>query len=407
MPADRQSPEAVIEFNPLAAEMTVDPYPHYRRLRETAPVYFSPMGFWILTGHGDVTAFFSNRTLEHRYSITQTARCGPGVVDEAYYELFQHMVFILDGPTHTRIRRLLSSTFTPRRVMALRNRTVDIADKLIREFAASGRAELVADFARPFPIEVIGELMGVPEADRQRVGTLSESLNPALEFLPMSGETLAAVNSAVGELDSYFTYLITAKRAEPADDLLSALVHSSNVDGAMSPIELVANAILMYLAGHETTAGAVSLAVLALHRNPDQLGLLKATPALRGGAVEELLRYDSPGQATARIATEPISLSGTDIKAGDMLVAYIAAANRDPAVFAEPDRLDIARSIERQSSFGGGAHLCLGHALARQELEVALERLLLHLPDMRLDTLDPPFRPTALMRGVASLGASW
>jgi cytochrome P450 len=185
------------------------------------------------------------------------------------------------------------------------------------------------------------------------------------------------------------------------------MVHAADEDDLLTEDELVANAILMYIAGHETTAGATGLAVLALHRNPDQLDLLQAEPALLPGAVEELLRYDAAGQATARITTEPVSFGGVEIPAGTGIVGYIGAANRDPEAYPDPDRLDLRRPVEQLVSFGGGAHYCIGHALARQELEVALATLLRRCPKLTLETLDPPFRPTALMRGVASLPVRW
>jgi hypothetical protein len=187
------------------------------------------------------------------------------------------------------------------------------------------------------------------------------------------------------------------------------MVHAEEEGTCLSDVELIANAILLYLADHETTAGGTGLAVLALHRNPEQLALLQTELAqLLPNAVRELLRYDTPGQATARVSTEPVSFSGVEIPAGQGIVAWIGAANRDPQAFPDPDRLDLRRSFERDHvSLGGGAHYCLGHALARQELEVALETLLRRCPKLTVETLDPPFRETSLMRGVVSLPVHW
>lgn len=395
-------------FNPLAPEMAVDPYPAYHELRRRDPVHQSPLGFWFLSRHTDVAAFFADRRLEHRYVQTQTMRLGEGVADQPYFQMFSHMVFILDNPDHRRIRGLFTSTFTPRRVAAMRERVQAIADELIDRREADRDMDLVADFAYPLPVRVIGDLLGVPEDDQARIGDWVHALNPVLEFLPMGEDVLARANDATGSLAEYFGDLAAKRRSDPHDDLFSAMVHAEEGGEHLSEGELIANAILLYLAGHETTAGGTGLAVLALHRHADQLALLRSDPALLPQAVRELLRFDTPGQATARVSTEPVSFSGVEIPAGQGIVAWIGAANRDPDAFPDPDRLDLRRHFEADHvSFGGGAHYCLGHALARQELEVALGTLLRRCPDLTLETLDPPFRETSLMRGVVRLPVHW
>ncbi|MGH9037158.1 MAG: cytochrome P450, partial [Acidimicrobiia bacterium] len=262
--------------------------------------------------------------------------------------------------------------------------------------------------AYQLPVRVIGELLGVPPADQDRIAGWVHALNPVLEFLPMSDEVLARANEATGALAEYFGDLAAKRRNDPHDDLFSAMVHAEEEGERLSEDELIANAILLYLAGHETTAGGTGLAVLALHRNPDQLARLRSDPGLIAHAARELIRYDTPGQATARVSTEPITFGDVEIPAGQGIVAWIGAANRDPEAFPEPDRLDLHRSFDRDHlSLGGGAHYCLGHALARQELEVALATLLRRCPDLTLETLDPPFRETSLMRGVLTLPVTW
>lgn len=395
-------------FNPLAPEMAVDPYPQYHELRRRDPVHLWPLGFWFLTRHADTAAFFADRTLEHRYVRSQIQRLGENVVDEPYFEMFSHMVFILDNPDHRRIRQLFTATFTPRRVAEMHKRVEAIADDLIDAKAAAREMDLVADYAYQLPVRVIGELLGIPDEDHARIAEWVHALNPVLEFLPMSDEVLAKANEATGVLAEYFTDLAAKRRSDPHDDLFSAMVHAEEEGERLSEIELVANAILLYLAGHETTAGGTGLAVLALHRNPDQLALLESDPDLMADAVRELLRYDAPGQATARVTTVPTTFSGVEIPEGQVVVAWIGAANRDPDVFPDPDRLDLRRPVERDlMTFGGGAHYCLGHSLARQELEVALSTLLRRCPGLRLETLDPPFRETSLMRGVVRLPVTW
>lgn len=396
-------------FDPLAPEMCIDPYPHYAALRERDPVHRSALGLWILTRHADVAAFFTDKRLEHRYDASQAARVGADVAKQPYFGVFRRMVFVLDDPDHRRLRRLMSATFTPRRVQALRGRVEEIANRLLDPFAGTRQMDLVADFAKPFPTRVIGELLGVPEADQIRIGELADALNPVLEFLPMAPEVLGRANEAVLELAEYFRALAATKRAAPGDDLYSAMVEATDRDddSGLDEDELIANVINLYVAGHETTAGATGLAVLALHRNPDQLAALKANSTLLPSAIVELLRYDSPGQATARVAIEDIQFGDTILPAGDGVVAYIGAANRDPTAYPNPDVLDVRRQVENLTTFGGGAHFCIGHALARQELVVALGSLLRRCPDLRLATLDPPFRPTPLMRGLEELRVSW
>ncbi len=340
-------------FNPLAPEMAVDPYPQYHELRRRDPVHLWPLGFWFLTRHADVVAFFADRTLEHRYVRTQTQRLGERVLAEPYFELFSHMVFVLDNPDHRR-------------------------------------------------------LLGIPDEDHTRIAEWVHALNPVLEFLPMSDDVLAKANEATGVLAEYFNDLAVKRRSDPHDDLFSAMVHAEEEGERLSEIELVANAILLYLAGHETSAGGTGLAVLALHRNPDQLALLQSDPDLVSNAVRELLRYDTPGQATARVTTVPTTFGGVEIPEAQVVVAWIGAANRDPEAFPDPDRLDLRRPVDRDlMSFGGGAHYCIGHALARHELEVALATLLRRCPELCLETLDPPFRETSLMRGVLALPVTW
>lgn len=328
------------------------------------------------------------------------------MVDEPYFALFRRMVFILDNPDHRRIRQLFTGIFSLKRVTGLRAQVEDIANQLLDPFSDVRRMDLIADFAKPLPTRVIGELLGVPEADQIRIGDLAGALNPLLEFLPMSPGVLVVANNAVIKLAQYFRDLAATKRAQPGDDLYTAIVHTA--DGAgLDGDELIANAIIMYIGGHETTAGAIGLAVLALHRNPEQLAMLKADPNLRSGAVDELLRYDAPGQATGRVPMEPVTFGDTTIPPGNGVVAYIRAANRDPAAYANPDALDIRCIVESPTSFGGGAHYCIGHSLARRELEVALGTLLRRRPDMQFATLDPRFRPTPLMRDVAELQVAW
>lgn len=394
-------------FDMFAPEMCVDPYPHYRRMREHDPVHRSALGFAMLFRFDDVMTFFTDRSLEHQYALTQQLRGGPESLEQPYYEVFRRMVFVMDNPGHRRVRLLFAKSFTPKQVTRMHDQVRAVAHALIDRVEGQGGMDFVADFATPFPIRVIGELLGVPAADQDRVGLLSRDLNPVLQFLPMSPQVQDRANASVVELVDYFRELTAHKRCNPADDLLTQMIAAMDEHERLDVDELVSNAILLYLAGHETSSGGAGLALLALHRHPGQLRLLRDDPALIPGAVEELLRYDPPGQATARVTTAPISFGEIEIPAGQGVVAWIGAANRDPARYREPDTLDLRRVGESSATFGGGAHYCVGNSLARQELAVVLELLCGRLRTLELLTSDPPFRNTSLMRGLSAAPVSW
>ena len=399
--------DLVASFNPLDPSMAVDPYPSYRALREHDPVHRSVLGAVVITRHADVTKMLrENDTFQHQYVAQQLVRSGPQVESEPYFDYFRRMIFVLDNPDHRRIRKLLASAFTPARIAALRPTVERIAMELIDRHESARSMELVHDFCLPLPMRVIGSLLGIPDVDHERIGRFATALNPVLQFLPMSPDVLAAANDAVGELAEYFAALATTRRAEPTADLFSALVHATENGESLTHDELIANAILLYIAGHETTAGGTGLAVLALHRNPDQLARLREHPESLSNAAEELFRYDTPGQGTARVVMADTSLGGERIAAGSLVLGYLGSANRDPSVFDNPDRLDITRESSRvTSTWGGGAHLCIGRALGLQELEVSLAVLNLRCPNLTIDS--HTFRPTPLMRGLDSLDMRW
>jgi cytochrome P450 len=394
-------------FDMFAPEMCVDPYPEYARLRAVDPVHESDLGYIMLFRHADVARFFADRSLEHQYSLTQQLRGGPEALDQPYYDLFRRMVFVLDNPDHRRVRLLFANSFTPAQTRGLADRMRTVAAGLVDAVEPDGGMDFVRDFAEPFPIRVIGDLLGVPVADQLWIGRLAQRLNPVLQFLPMTDTEQEQANQAVVELASAFRALAEDKRRHPADDLLTRMVAALDEHERLDMQELVANAILLYLAGFETSSGSTGLSLLSLHRQPDQLDLLRQDRSLIRAAVEELLRFDAPGQATARVTTEPVKFGAVEVDTGYGVVAWIGAANRDPDAYPAPDRLDLRRQQTDLLTFGGGAHFCIGHALARQELAITLDVILDRLPSHRLATLDPPFRPTSLMRGLTSLPVTW
>jgi cytochrome P450 len=376
-------------FDPFAPGFTDDPYPHYAAVRDTAPVYQHPFGFWLLTRYEDVAWLLrAGMSVEDRNvadsPMTQYR-------DEIFGRTGAEPPSALsmldrDPPDHTRLRRLVSKAFTPRAIEALRPRITELVDGMLDELAGAGRADLVEALAFPLPFTVIAEMLGTPPGDHERIRELSGTVVRSLE--PVADpELAAAIVAADAELRQIGAEMIAWKRQHPAQDLLTALINAEDGGDVLDDDELVAQTLLLYLAGHETTVNLISGGTLALLRNPGQLGLLRRDPALVPNAVEELLRYDSPVQASRRITLEPVTVRGTAIPAGAFVMASLGAANRDPEYWG-PDaaELRLSRENARQHvSFGAGPHHCLGASLARLEACITFERLVTRFPGLALD----------------------
>jgi len=290
-----------------------------------------------------------------------------------------------DPPEHTRLRRVVSQAFAPRRIEALRPRVASIVDQLIDKMAPHGEADLMHDFAIPLPMTVICELLGVPPADHGRVLDWTQVIRTSGSTSRPPAQERAAVQEAQLRLHQYLTGLVRAKRDDPADDIIAALIKAVDEDGTLSEAELVTTTFLLLFAGHQTTADFLGNAVLALLTHPEQMELLRATPRLLPAAIEELLRFDGPlPVASPRIATEDVDYQGVRVPRGAIVGVAINAANHDPAHFADPDRLDLRRVRGPHLGFGHGVHYCLGVSLARMEAELALGALLRRLPGLRL-----------------------
>ncbi len=398
-------------FNPLDPQLAIDPYSAYALLREETPVHKTALGAYVLTKYDDVARLLTDsETFQHQYVVQQKVRSGDDVEREPYFDYFRRMIFVSDDPEHRRLRMLVSKAFTVRRVDELRPKAERIAADLMSQKSSDRRMDFVRDFAFPFPLKVIGTVLGIPDEDHQKIGAYATALNPVLEFLPMSPDVLSRANHAIEFLADYFIDLAEKRRKQATDDLFSDLVHTAEDGDTLSNKELIANAILLYVAGHETTAGGTGLALNSLHQNPSQFRLLRERPELASSAVLELLRYDTPGQGTARVATKHTEFSGIEIPAGSVVLGYIGAANRDPNAFPEPDKLNLERDfakLPRPLTFGGGAHMCIGRLLALQEFEVILTLLATEYPDLRVEAEEVEFRPTPLMRGVDRLPICW
>jgi cytochrome P450 len=382
-------------------EFQDDPYPWYALLREAEPVQETPFGVWLLTRHADVTAVVRDPRLSNdpaRSPLAENpARSGRGELDEG-------VMLFLDPPDHTRLRGLVSKAFTPRTVERLRARVQQLVDALLDRAADRGRMDVVDDLAYPLPIAVICELLGVPPGDHVTFQGWSRQLAASLDPAPLkTPERAAEVGAAAREFDAYFSDLIAHRRRSPGDDLLSRLIAAEQDGDRLSERELLNTGMFLLVAGHETTVNLVGNGTLALLRHPDQLARLRADPSLDRRAVDELLRYDSPVQITQRFTVDDYEIGGSTVPPGQGLVPLLGAANRDPAVFPEPDRLDLAREgANRHVAFGGGHHFCLGAALARLEGEIAIGTLVRRFPG--LDLAGPPTRrPAFTLRGLEHL----
>lgn len=378
-------------FDPFAPGLRDDPYPTYRRLRDEAPVHYSErIQSWVLTRHRDVEALFTNP----RFSADRTkARKYRGTAGPSPASLQ------VDPPEHTRIRRLVTKAFTPRALRQLHPRTAEITDSLLDAAEERDEIDLIADVAYPLPLTVLTELLGVPRGDHDLFRRFALAMAEGVDH------AYADRRSEIGaEVWTYLERVAAERRREPADDLISHLVAVSETDGdRLGDDEVVGVAVTLLFAGHETTVNLIGNGMLALLRNPEELERLRRDPGLAPSAIEELLRYESPAQIISRTVDEDLELDGHRLREGDAVVALLGAANRDPDVFVDPDRLDIGRSPNPHVAFGQGIHFCLGAPLTRMEAEIAFPALLERFPHLRLVTDHPGWRDTAVLRGLRTL----
>lgn len=390
---------------PFSLPSGLEPPPEYARLREEQPVLrvTLPSGdtAWIATRYEDVRAVYT----DPRFSRAAAARPGaprlmPGV------EASPDSIVSKDPPDHTRLRRLAAHAFTPRRIEALRPRVQAITDALLDAMEAAGPpADLVGGLAGPLAITVICELLGIPQGDRARFQAWSRTL---FSTAPRAMEEVAA---ARGEMLGYLAALVQERRAAPTDDLLGVLIAARDQEDRLTESELISFAAGLLVAGYETTANRLANSVLTLLRHPDQLALLRREPERIAGAVEELLRFTPGGAAGGlmRVATSDVELGGATIRAGEGVVAVNVSANRDPAAFDDPDRLDLTRPASSHVTFGHGIHFCLGAQLARLELQVGIGSLLRRFPALRLGVPEAAleWRNAVVILSLAALPVSW
>ncbi|MGY1620383.1 cytochrome P450 [Geodermatophilus sp. SYSU D00691] len=384
--SERPATEPVPGAEIYTPAFRADPYPVYARLRADSPVVkvrTPRFDSYLVTRYEDARAALSDPRLSkdlYRAGDTYLA-----VFGEKARQINTNMLNS-DEPEHSRLRRLVTQAFTPRRIEAMRPRVEEIVEGLLDRIAPRGRTDFVDDFALRLPLAVIGDLLGIPRQDHEQILAGTQVIRTVGTGGRSPQEDRAAIGEAQQRLHAYFTGLVAAKRREPGPDLVSSLIAARDEQGRLSEAELVSTAFLLLFAGYQTTSDFLGNAVVALLTNPDQLDLLRREPDRIPDAVEELLRFDgSVPVSSFRFATEDMEIGGVPVPAGSIVTVVLSAANHDPALVADPDRLDVTRGDVAHMSFGHGIHYCLGTALARMEATTALRRVLVRLPDLRLD----------------------
>jgi cytochrome P450 len=392
-------------YHLLDPEVLANPYPLYHRLRSESPVHWDPyLHVWIVTRYEDVITVLSRFSAARTPTPEFFEALGAPEVAPIARVMVKQMLF-LDGAVHARVRKLAAPAFLPARVRELRGHIQQIATRLIDDIVArgTGHMDLLADFAEPLPAIVTSEMLGVPVEDHARLKDWSVTFAQMLGNFQHNPDRLADVHRAVEGLTAYFQDAVREQRRNPRKGLIQTLM-TSEVDGdRLSDEEIIANCIVTMVGGLETTTNLIGNGMLSLLRNPDQLARLRREPDIMPAAVEELLRYESPSQHTARLAPDDVVLGGKKIRKGQAVYAVMAAGNRDPVQFPNPDRLDFDRPDNRHLAFGWGAHFCFGAPLARVEGQIAFESLLRRFAVLEM-TGDPlVWRDNLGLRGLESL----
>lgn len=404
-----------VDYEPKNPAVIADPFPALRRLQAEDPVHWSrALGSWVLTRYDHVKmALADPRFSADRISpfLEHAERRGHAPLGELGRTVGLWAVFN-DPPTHTRLRAVMNRAFTSRAVEAVRPRVQEIVDELLARVLPTGRIDLITDFAYPLPITVIGGLIGVAREDAERLKQWSDDLAAFVGSAVAAPDKYARATRSVREMADYFRRLADVRRARPTGDLMSALVTAGQLTAgqrgdALTDDELIATCVLLLFAGHETTTNVIGNGMLALLRHPSEYAAWRDDLSLTATAVEELLRYDGPGQALVRIAATDVVLDGQRIARGDRVFLMINAANRDPRRFADPDRLDLRRDPNPHITFGHGIHYCVGAPLARLELSIAMPALVRRLPGLAVTDAPLEWIDSLVFRGVRSLPATF
>ena len=415
-------------------EIRANPYPYYEQLRDQDPVHWDEeLGFWVLTRYADIDSLYTDERFSRAQGLMRGfERLSPGEqkIAEPVYHSFAKTVFYADPPYHTHLRGLMNHAFTPRRVERLRPRVQRIVDELLDVVRAQSQPDIVHDLAYPLPVMVIAELLGLPASDRARFKKWSDDLFAILGTVRRkSPELIERAAESLREMTEYVKHLSRERRADPKDDLLTALlsfteegescVHAGQAEMSgegrsvqaagrrLTEEELVANINILLSTGHETTTHLIGNGLLALLQHPEQLKKLQSQPVLLGPAVEEMLRYDSPVQITYRSTLADANIGGRIIRKGDLVNTILGSANRDPERFSNPDRFDITRNEGRHLGFGLGIHFCIGAPLVRMEADLVFETILRRFPNLQLATETLEWQEHPIFRGLKSLPVHW
>ena len=407
-PVTPKTDKALSLYHLLDPEVLADPYPLYHRLRNEDPVHWDPfLHAWVVTRYADVIHVLHHFSANRTPTPEQLSSMGLAAMNPIAQVMVRQMLF-LDPPNHTRLRALASAAFTVRRVERMRSHIQEIMDHLLDAVASKGRMDLIADFASPAPAIVTAELLGVPVEDHEQLKEWSADFAEMLGNFQHNPDRFPRILRSVENMCSYFRSAMQEQRVNPRDGLVSAMM-AADVDGAkLTEDEIIANLIVTMVGGQETTTNLIGNGMLTLLRNPEVMERLRADSSLMLSAVEELLRYESPSQHTARLAPEDVEMGGKHIRKRQAVIAVMGAANRDPERFPEPDRLDIDRKDNRHVAFGWAAHFCFGAALARMEGQIAFQTILRRLPGLTLDTSIPlEWRHNLGLRGLTRLPISF
>jgi len=390
-------------YNRLAPDVLANPYPLYHRLRREDAVHWDPyLHAWIVTRYADVITVLKDFSATRMPTPEQLTAINLSELNPIAEVLVRQMIF-MDAPSHTRLRGLAAAAFTNRRVEALRLHIQEITDGFIDAMLPQGRMDVIAELADLLPATVTAELMGVPVADRDQLKTWSKDFSEVLGGFQLNPGRTAIMLQTVGNMTAYFRDRLREQQRHPRDGVVHALMTAEKDGDRLTEEEVIANCIITMTGGQETTTNLIGNGLLALLRNPQELVRLQADPSLMPAAVEELLRYESPIQHTARLAPADTELGGKRIRKRETVIAVIGAANRDPEYFPNPDHLDISRPDNRHLAFGWGAHFCFGASLARIEGQIALSAIVRRLQNLALAPVPLIWRHNMSFRGLEAL----
>jgi cytochrome P450 len=401
--AARPESESLSLLRLLDPGVSADPYVLYRQLREHDPVHWDPyMHAWVVTSYAEVITVLMNYSADRAPAAEYLDRLGLAFM-KPFAEMMRQQMLFMDPPRHARLRGICSAAFTPRRVEAMRAVIESIANELLDKVIRSGRMDMIADFANPLPAIVTATMLGVPVEDHRQLGAWVIDLAEVLGNFQHHPDRVAEIVRSMEDFKRYVAARMEEERRRPTNGLIYALMTSEVNGDRLSDEEVIVNTIITLIGGHETTTNLIASGFLTLLRNPASFAQLRDHPEMAASAVEELLRFESPVQHTARIAPADVQLAGKTIKQGSRVVASLAAANRDPERFPEPDRLDLLRADNRHLAFGWAAHFCFGAPLARMEGQIAFNALLRRLgnPVLLDDKLE--WRENAGLRGLTAL----